>query len=96
MIHLGSCSEEGNQLEIGPCTEEVSLSDNLLLDVGVALHLIDNQVGIVDDTIHTGIDTRYHTVVGIEVVLVEFLHVGVVTATATSAPDVVREQIECE
>jgi len=93
MVDLGHGAIERNQVEIGPCTEELGFGDRTRLARRVGLDLLDDKVGLVDKGVHARIEVLYHGVVGAERIFVQLLHGGVVTSVATAGKYVVGKQV---
>ena len=93
MIHYGCGSPKRHQFEVSPRAEEASLG-YIASHIGrVWLHMLDNQVGIIDDIVEIDIHTLHQVVVGSEGIFVEFLHLCVVSARSSAAPNVVSKQV---
>ena len=93
MIHHRSGTPEGHELKMCECTEHLGLVDGALHHRCFTLNLVCEETSLVDDGIEILIKTLNHTMVGVEAVFVEFLHLTIVTTLTTAAPYIVGEEV---
>ena len=93
MIHLRSGAPETDEFEVCPGTEHLGFVDGAFHHSRLTLCLVDDQVGVVNDCIKAGVETLDGTVVGVEVILIELLHLTVVLTLSASTPYIVGEQV---
>ena len=93
MIYQWSCAPKGNQLEVSPGTEEISLGYGTLLDFRIISHLLYDEVWLIDDTIETREQALDITVARIEGIFIQLLVWVVVASITTATPSIIRKQI---
>ena len=93
MVYHRRSTKEGYELEMSECTKHLCLVDGTLHDGTLTLSLVDEEVCLVNDAIKAFVEALDHPVVRVEAVLIEFLHLPIVTTLATTTPEIVGEKV---
>lgn len=93
MVHQRSSTPQSDQLKIRPCPIEFSLGHSTSHDWRITFYILYDQVGFINHSIKSGIQTGNQTIVCKEREFIQLLHHGIVTTGATTCIGIIREAV---